>query len=88
MFFFGFGVSQQGACVLRCLRRFGTLRKTRPWSFGACTLCVLLILMASLRLHAQVLDPCSNTAVSTQQAPLSDLSPGNSKHAAEYKKQV
>ena len=40
--FVGFGVSQQGACVLRCLWRFRTLRKTRTWNFGACTLCVLL----------------------------------------------
>ena len=36
--FVGFGVSQQGACVLRCLRRFRTLRKNTPWNFGACTL--------------------------------------------------
>jgi hypothetical protein len=26
----GLGTSQRGACVLRCLRRFRTLRKTRP----------------------------------------------------------
>ena len=28
-----------------CLRRFADLRKTRPWNFGACTLCVLSILV-------------------------------------------
>ena len=28
--FCGFRVSQQGACVLRCLRRFRTLRKNTP----------------------------------------------------------
>ena len=27
--------------MLRCLRRFADLRKTRPWNFGACTSCVL-----------------------------------------------
>ena len=28
--FVSFRVSQQGVCVLRCLRRFADLRKTRP----------------------------------------------------------
>ena len=38
-----FGVSQQGACVMHCLRRFRAPRKNTPWNFGACTLWVLLI---------------------------------------------
>ena len=28
-----------------CLRRFGDLRKTRPWNFGACILWILWILL-------------------------------------------
>ena len=35
-------VSQQGACVLRCLWRFRTIRKTRHRNFRACTLQILL----------------------------------------------
>ena len=30
-------------CVLRCVRRFRTLRKNTPWNFGAGTLWVSLI---------------------------------------------
>ena len=41
----GFGVFQQGACVMHCLRRFRTPRKNTPWNFGACTLCFLLIVV-------------------------------------------
>ena len=50
-FFTGFGVSQQGVCVWRCLRRFADLRKTRPWNFGACLLCCLSIFVVFVYLY-------------------------------------
>ena len=89
--FCGFRVSQQGACALRCLRCFRTLRKTRPWNFGACALCVFRFYMISsdfIEITCSDLRPLQLRNGQQSAGPSTDLSPGNSKHTAEYKKEV